>query len=153
MVVPGLLLCFVPDVTDTKAPLLPPFPLSSRSRRFRSIPPFRSLPRSRLRLIFSITLPSPSPSCGCSIVSTNVPVPWTKLSPRYGARAQAPGLASRASGCPRASLPVRRDDGACGIKVPAVQQKRIDAEDVLLAFPPPDAATRGSVNPISALPV
>ena len=39
------------------------------------------------------------------------------------------------------------------MKVPAVQQKRTNAEDVLLASPPPDAATRGSVNPISALPV
>ena len=49
--------------------------------------------------------------------------------------------------------PVCRDGDACGMKVPAVKQRRIAAEDVLLPSLPPDVGTRWSVSPTCALPV
>ena len=69
------------------------------------------------------------------------------------ARAQTSGLANGAGGCPQASLSVCKDDVACGIKGPAAKQRRITAEDMLLPFPPLDAATRWSVSSTCALPV
>ena len=63
------------------------------------------------------------------------------------------GLANGAFECPQVSLPVCRDDVACGIKVPGVKQNRIDVVDVLLPFPPPDAGTRWSVSPTCTPPV
>ena len=47
---------------------------------------------------------------------------------------QALGLAGGAVGCLQASVPAFRNDVACGMKVPAVDEKKIAAEDVLLPF-------------------
>ena len=49
--------------------------------------------------------------------------------------------------------PVCRNGDACGMKVPAVKQKRIATEDVLLPSLPPDVGTRWSVSPTYAVPV
>ena len=57
-----------------------------------------------------------------------------------------------AVGCPQAPPPVCRDDDAYVMEVPAVKQKRIVADDVLLPYPPPDAGNRWSVSPTWALP-
>ena len=62
MAVPGLLICVFPDVADTKALLLPPFLLNSRSRsRLRSRPSSRSRPCSLLVPTPPVPLPAPSP--------------------------------------------------------------------------------------------
>ena len=45
------------------------------------------------------------------------------------------------------------DGGACAMKVPAVKQKRIVAEEVLQPSLPPDVGTRWCVSPTCALPV
>ena len=50
------------------------------------------------------------------------------------------------------ATPSLHDGDACGMKVPAVKQKRIAAEDVLLPSLPPDVGTRWSVSPTCALP-
>ena len=57
MVVPGLVLCFIPDMADTKTLLLPPFLFHFRPRLL--LPSF----------------PSPFSSCVRSLVSISVPVP------------------------------------------------------------------------------
>ena len=117
-----------------------PFPLPlcprphDRSRpryRLRSRPRLQSHPRPRSLL----------------------PVPRTRLPPRYDALVQTPGLANGAVGCSQAPPPVGREGDACGMKVPAVKQKRIAAKDVLHLSLPPDVGTHWSVSPTCAIPV
>ena len=111
----------------------PPFPLPLRPRPHdRSRP--RSHPRPRYRLQ---SRPRPR---------SLLPVTRTRLPPRYDTLVQTPGLANGAVGCSQAPPPVCRDGDACGIKMPAVKQKRIAAEDVLLPSLPPDVGTRWSVS-------
>ena len=110
----------------------PPFPFSLRpSPQHCSRPHSRSRPRSRLRS-------RPQLHLLISVTRTRLPL-WCN------ARVQTPGLANGVVGCPQAPPPVCRDDEACGMKVPAVKQKRNAAEDVLLPSFPPDAGTRWSV--------
>ena len=106
-----------------------------------------------------VTVPAPGPvpilcsSSGLHPRSRHrslLPVPRTRLPPRYNARVRTPDLTNGAVGCPQAPLPVCRDDDACGMKVPAVKQKKNTAEDVLHASPPPNAGTRWSVSPTCA---
>ena len=102
--------------------------------------PFRPRPIHRLRLCSRPRLRShPRPR-------SLLLVPRTRLSPRYDACVWTPGPANESVGCSQAPTPVYRDDDACGMKVFAVKQKRIAAEDVLLPSPPPDAGTRWSVS-------
>ena len=58
---------------------------------------------------------------------------------------QTPDLANGAVGCSQAPPPVCTDGDACGMRVPAVKQNRIAAEDVLLLSLPPDAGTYCSI--------
>ena len=51
------------------------------------------------------------------------------------------------------ATPVCRDGDACGMKVLAVKQKKITAEDVLLPSLAPNVGTRWSVSPTCYLPV
>ena len=114
--VSGTALVSVPAPVSVLPPPIPiSFPLRPR-------PHHRSRPRCRCRSLFS------------------VPRTWLPL--RYNVCAQTPGRANGAVGCPRAPLPVCRDGNACGMKVPAVKQKRTAAKDVLLPFPPSDGGTR-----------
>ena len=90
------------------SPPLFPFPLCprphDRSRpryRLRSHPRLKSRPRRRLLL----------------------PVPRTRLPPRYDALVQTPGLANGAVGCSQAPPPVCRDGDVCRMRVPAVKQR------------------------------
>ena len=87
--------------------LFPPRPRPNHRFRSRS----RSGSRSRSR-----SHPRPRPR-------SLLPVPRTWLPPQYNARSQTPGLANRGVGCLQASLPVCKDDDACGMKVSAVKQK------------------------------
>ena len=73
-------------------------------------------------------------------------------SPRYDVLVQTPGLADGVIGRSQAPPPVCRDGDACGMKVPAVKQKRIAVEYVLLLSLPPDVGTHRSVSPTSAVP-
>ena len=139
--VPSPLPSSAPSFTSTPvpvpAPSLFPFPLRprpyDRSRpryRLRSHPRFQSRPRPRSLL----------------------PAPRIRLPPRYDALVQTPGLANGAAGCSQAPPPVCRDGDAYGMRVPAVKQKRIAAEDVLLLSLPPDVGTRWSISPTCAIP-
>ena len=103
-----------------------PFPLCPRPHdrshpryRLRSHPRLRSRPRPRSPLA----------------------VPRTRLPPRYDALVQTPDLANGTVGCSQAPPPVCRDGDACGMRVPAVKQKIIATEDVLLPSLPPDVGT------------
>ena len=166
MAVPGLLLCFFPDVADTRdidiSSLSPPFlsilvpvPISAPVPAPAPLP--APVPVSATALV---VVPAPVPSCFRPLVSSPVPtpspfptptrswprsllpVPRTWLLPRYNARAQTSGLANGAVECPQAPLPACRDDDLDVMKGPVLKQKRIAAEDVLLPFPPPHAGTR-----------
>ena len=53
-----------------------------------------------------------------------LPVPRTRLPPRYDARVQTPGLANGAVGCSQAPPSVCRDGDSCGMKAPVVKQKQ-----------------------------
>ena len=126
-------------------------------------PPSRSQSRFRLTLVISppTLLPFVLPLHACvhrcprpslrfrSLIS--VPRAW--LPSRYNSPAQSPAFVNRATGAPLTPLPVCRDDDACGIKVPPVQQKRIVAENVLLSIPPPDPGTCSSVSSTCVLPI
>ena len=107
--VPGLLLCLFPDMAAIRALFL--FPLQSRLR-------LHSSPRSRLRC---------RPRSRLTSVLSSMPLTVTRtwLPPLYNAREQTPFLASGTAGCPQATLPVCRDDFACGMKVPAAKQDGI----------------------------
>ena len=93
-----------------RSPLLPfPFPLRPRPHdhsrprcRLRSHPRLQSRPRPRSLL----------------------PVPRTRLPPQYDALVQTPGLANGAVECSQAPPLVCRDGGACGMRAPAVKQKK-----------------------------
>ena len=81
------------------------------------------------------------------------PAPRTRLPTRYDALVPTPGLANGAVGCSQAPPPVCKDGDACGMRVPAVKQKKIAAEDVLLLTLPPDVGTHWSMSPTCAVPV
>ena len=120
--------------------LPPPFPLPLRPR-----PHDRSRPRYRLRSHPQLqSRPRPG---------SLLPVPRIRLPPRYDALVRTPGLANGAVGCSQAPPPVCRDGDACGMRVPAVKQKRIAAEHVLLLSLPPDVGTHWSMSPTCAIPV
>ena len=104
---------------------------------------------SFVRLI-SVPVPAPSPSPFTSPLPSLFPPPFA---PRYDTRVKTPGLANGAVGCSQAPPSVCRDGDACGMKVPAVKQNRIAAEDVLLPSLLPDVGTRWSVAPTCALAV
>ena len=94
-----------------------------------------SCPRSRFRLTFVISpptlLPFPLPlparvhrcprPCLRFLSLISVPRAWL---PRYNLPAQSRAFVNKAAGGPLTPLPVCRDNDACGIKVPPVQQKR-----------------------------
>ena len=71
---------------------------------------------------------------------------------RYDALVPTLGLA-KAVGYSQAPPPVCRDGDACGMRLPAVKQKKIAAEDVLLLSLPPDVGTHWSMSPTCAVPV
>ena len=130
--------CCVRSIASTPAPGPAPSP---------SLSPFTSpfLPRPRSRLCSRPRLRfRPQPRW-------LLPVPRTRLAPRYNALVQTPSLANGVVECPQAPPPVCRDNDACGMKVPTVKQKRITTEGVLLPSPPPDAGTRWSVSPTCVL--
>ena len=98
----------VPVPVPAPSPLPFPFPLRPRPHdrsppryRLRSHPRLQSRPRPRSPL----------------------PVPRTRLPPRYDALVQTPDLTNGAVGCSQAPPPVCRDGDACGMRVPAVKQK------------------------------
>ena len=136
-----------------------------------------SRPRSHPVFVYGSPPPSPSPfpprSCSHSRfvpvptpdpVTVSVPTPDSdpapdpvrslpSLGPGYPLGTMRlyrhPGLANGAVECSQAP-----PHDACGMKVPAVKQKRIAAEDMLLPSLPQDVGTRWSVSPtFFALPV
>ena len=109
-------------------PVPAPVPFSS----LRSFARFQPRSRSRVEpVLITVHAPVSVPVCP-------LPVSRTRLLPRYSAHmVHTPGLASWAVGCPQAPPPVCRDDDACGMKVPAVKQKRIAAEDMKTCYFPP----------------
>ena len=155
MAVPVFLLVF-PGVADSRA--LPPPPLVI----LVSVPVSAPVPVPAPLPISSTTLVSVP-----ALVPVPVLRPFSRLCPRPGSRpvpvpvlipvatsrpsdlvppsvqcaCTEAGPANGAVGCPQASLPFCRYDVACGMKVPAVKQKRIAAEGVLFPFPPLDAWT------------
>ena len=125
-------------------PFPSPLPLRPRPHdrsRPRSHPRPRYLFRSRPRLQ------------SCPRPRSLLPIPLTRLPPQYDALEQTTTLANGTVGCPQVPPFVCRDGDACGMKVPAVKQKRITAEDVLLPSLPSDVETRWSVSSTCALPV
>ena len=143
--------------------------------RSRSYPVLAPVPVSiicHFAHLHPILVPAPSPSPSPFTSPTPTPFPSTFSPPppippvtpfvpsrpsdpvnQYNAHVQTPSLTNGAVGCLQAPPPVCRDDGACDMKLPAVKQNRIAAEDVLLPSPPPDAGTRWSVSSTCALPV
>ena len=140
-----------PVTVSAPAPAPVTVPVLRSYSRLR--PRSRPRPRSFFLRSFSCLLLRPRPRSCSRPRPVPVLVPRTWLPPRYSTRVQTPGLANGAVECPQAPLLVCKDDGARGMKVPAVKQKRIDAKDVLLTFPSPDAGVRWSVSPTCALPV
>ena len=90
----------VPSFAST--PVLLPAP-SPPPSTFTSPPPFRFRSRCRLR-----SRPG---------LRSLLPVPRTRLPPRYDARVKTPGPANGAVGCSQAPPPVCRNGDACGVCV------------------------------------
>ena len=128
----------VPVPVPAPFPLPSPFPFPLRPR-----PHDRSRPRYRLRSHPQLqSRPRPR---------SLLPAPRIRLPPRYDALVPTPGLANGAVGCSQAPPPVCRGGDACEMRVPAVKQKRITAEDVLLLSLPPDVGTHWSMSPTCAV--
>ena len=123
-----------PSFTSIPVPVPAPSPPHARSRpryHLRSNPRLQSRPRPRSLL----------------------PALRTRLPHRYDELVQTPCLANGAVGCSQAPPPVCRESDACGMRVPAVKQKTIAAEDMLLLSLPPDVGTHWSMSPTCAVPV
>ena len=148
---PPLLLAILVSVpVSTPVPVPTPVPISTTT--LVSVPALVPVPVLRP---FSRLHPRPS----LRPVPVPVPIPLATsrpsdpVPPSVQCAYTEAGPANGAVGCPQASLPFCRYDVACGMKVPAVKQKRIAAEGVLLPFPPLGAWTHLSVSPPGALPV
>ena len=127
----------VPVTALVSVPVPIHFPSLRSFFRFRPRSYFRppSRPPSRSRLTFVISpptlLPFPLPlrarvrRCPrlCLRFRSLISVPRAWL-PRYNLPAQSRACMNRAAGSPLTPFPVCRDNDACGIKVPPVQQKR-----------------------------
>ena len=124
-----------PSFTYTQFPLLP----------LRPRPHGRSRPRYRLRSHPRLQ-PRPDPVHSFLPLGPGYPPGTMRL---YRRRALRMGLSGA-----RKRHPLSAEIGdPCGMKVPAVKQKRIAAEDVLLLSLPPDVRTHWSMSPTCAVPV
>ena len=142
----------VPVPVPAPSPLPSPFPSCAPSFASTPVPaPLRprplDRPRPRYRLRSHPRLQSrPRPR-------SLLPAPRIRLPPRYDALVPTPGLTNGAVGYSQAPPPVCRDGDACGMRVPAVKQNKIAAEDVLLLSLPPDVGNHWSMSPTCAVPV
>ena len=137
----------VPTPVPVPVPVLPFFVRFHPRSRSRSVP----VPMTA-HVPVTVSVPTPDSNPAPAPVRSFLPL-GSGYPPRYDALVRTPGLANGAVGCSQAPPPVWRDGDACGMRVPAVKQKRIGAEDVLLLSLPPDVGTHRSMSPTCAVPV